>query len=181
MPRAKTCYQQQPANYLSASFQIFGDFLLHQLRIVPGLPDDNLTVSADQISDVGPRTIGAPYRIIDLVNQHRQADFFGSCGLLRQFQPLLIGLRLTDRIAFLIRTMGTCPLPAGIGADKSRGMCLNGVNNNKMDAITIGGIQIIIGSAPLPEGWSGKGTKNDDHRFLIEELGETDRIPLNIL
>ena len=155
--------------------------MLHQLGIVPGLPDDNLAVNADQISDVGPRTIGAPHRIIDLVDQHRQANFFGSCSLLRQFQSLFIGLRLTNRIPFLIRTADTCPLLTGIGAGKSRGMCLKSVNNNKMDAITIGGIQIIIGSAPLPEGRSGKGTEDDDHRFLLEELGETNRIPLNIL
>ena len=59
-------------------------------------------------------------------------------------------------------------------------MRFNSINNNEIYFISVSGVQVFSGVAPTPEGWSGKGTEDHDHRLFSEQLRQADRVSLNV-
>jgi hypothetical protein len=51
-------------------------------------------------------------------------------------------------------------------------MGLSGVDDVKIDLITVRCIKVIVGSTLLPEWRSGEGTVDQHNRFLFKQIGE---------
>ena len=49
-------------------------------------------------------------------------------------------------------------------------MCLNNVDDNELDMVTIFGMHTFSGSDPLPEGWSGERPEYHHHRLFGKKL-----------
>ncbi len=140
---------------------IFYDSFLHLVWAIPTLLGNYPPISSYKVSIIRRRSISTPNRIIHLIHQYRYGYPLRSYRIACQLQPCFVSLRFVYWIPILV-----------IGIDNRRSptrvycMCFLTINDYKMYLVTVFVSQLISGSAPLPEWWSGERTENHQYGFL---------------